>query len=420
MISTKVLLLILNVFILHGCSAFVVNKDLKGSGHSFACTSGDVTAHSAITWFRTNGKSAISVQYGKTPDLKQSKTLASVSTTKLTNFTTQIKLEGLEPKTNYFFRGLISGKKPGPICKFSTAPQADDMVDVLFAFGGDTRESHKPFRIMDSIRSMQPDFFLFLGDTIYADYEGGAYSLRGYWGKYRTNRDDLSSQKLFSDTSLYLIWDDHEVENNFDPSTSLLPAGRTAFFDYWPITRNPDDPNRLYRSFRWGKAVELFILDTRQYRNRKEGTILGAQQKEWFLKALSSSNALFKFIATSVPISIRRNKDKWGGFKADRDEVLTYINYHKIPGVIFLSADVHYAADVKIPDGEGLREFIVGPLATKINTKDRSHRKKFNFYYNDSYNYGLVRVNTQASPPYAEIEIRNTYNKIIYSTQIEP
>lgn len=272
---------------------------------------------------------------------------------------------------------------------------------------------------MDSIRAMQPEFFLFLGDTIYADYEGAAYSLQGYWEKYRINRNDLSSQKLFSNTSLYLIWDDHEVKNNFDPSTPLLPIGRTAFFDYWPITQDPDNPSRLYRSFRWGKAVELFILDTRQYRNYEKGTILGAQQMEWFLKALSSSNALFKFIATSVPISARGNQDKWGGFEVDRDEVLDHINYYKIPGVIFLSADVHFAADAEIPDGEELREFIVGPLATKMSTKDRSHYKKYNFYYNDSYNYGLVKVNTQANPPYAEIEIRDTKNNVIYSTKIE-
>jgi alkaline phosphatase D len=295
------------------------------------------------------------------------------------------------------------------------------MADVLFAFGGDTRETHKPFFIMDSIRAMRPDFFLFMGDTIYADHDGGVSSLRGYWGKYRTNRYDLSSQKLFSQTSLYLIWDDHEVENNYDQSTSLLPIGRTAFFDYWPITRYPDNPDRLYRSFRWGKAVELFILDVRQYRNIEEGTILGEEQKEWFLKALKSSNALFKFIATSVPISVQGSKDKWGGFVVDRDEVLAYINYYEIPGVIFLSADVHYAADADIRNGgNGLREIIVGPLAMTPSEKDRSHYKKFNFYYNDSYNYGLVKVNTKADPPYAEIEIRDTKNRLIYSTQFEP
>jgi alkaline phosphatase D len=414
----KVTLLILSVLFLQACA---VNKILEGTGHTFACTSGDVTAHSAITWFRTDGKNKVSVQYGTTPDFKNSTTLDPVDTSEKSDFTAKITLEDLTPKTIYYFRGLISGKKPGNTCKFSTAPQAEDLVNFRFAFGGDTRESHQPFSIMNSIRAMKPDFFLFLGDTIYGDYEGGASSVGGYWGKYRTNRNDLASQKLFSDTSLYLIWDDHEVKNNYDPAkTSLVPAGRAAFFDYWPITQDPANPKRLYRSFRWGKSAELFILDTRQYRDAAEGTILGKEQKEWFLKALSSSNALFKFIATSVPISNRGSNDKWGGFEVDREEVLTYINYHEIPGVVFLAADVHYAADANIPDGEGLREFIVGPLATNMTTKDRSHYKKFNFYYKDSYNYGLVKVNAQSKSPYAEIEIRNTNNKIIYSTKVYP
>ena len=320
-------------------------------------------------------------------------------------------------KTTYYYRGTVQGRNSGPICKFVTAPGPSELADLQFAFGADTRQSYQPFTIMDSIRFKKPDFFLFLGDTIYADREGAASHLPDFWAKYVTNRNDLPTQRLLSETSVYVTWDDHEVENNFDPATPLVPIGRRAFFDYWPIRQAPQNPDRIYRSFRWGKAVELFILDTRQYRDIEKGTILGRRQKDWFLKALSSSTALFKFVATSVPIS-SRHIDKWGGYPVDRAEVLGYISSENIPGVVFLTADVHYAAVSKIPGGPGLREFIVGPLATRINEKVKGTARRFEFFSNDSFNYGLVKVHAKASPPYAEIDILDESNKLLHRTRI--
>ena len=405
-------------FIIHGCSPVASIENLKGTGLSFSCAAGDVTAREVIVWLRTAGPGAVSVHYGKEPGLSKFSTTRPVKTTKKTDFTAKIKISGLEPKTTYYYRGAVMGKKSGPICKFVTAPRPDDPADVQFAFGADTRESYQPFTIMDSIRFKKPDFFLFLGDTIYADYEGAASHLPDFWAKYVTNRNDLPTQRLLSETSVYVTWDDHEVENNFDPATPLVPIGRRAFFDYWPIRQDPQHPDRLYRSFRWGKAMELFILDTRQYRDIDKGTILGRRQREWFLKALSSSTAFFKFIATSVPIS-SRHIDKWGGYPVDKAEVLGYISSKNIPGVVFLTADVHYAAVSKIPGGPGLKEFIVGPLATRINEKVKGTARRFEFFSNDSFNYGLVKVHANASPPYAEIDILDENNNLLYRTRIK-
>ena len=70
-------------------------------------------------------------------------------------------------------------------------------------------------------------------------------------------------------------------------------------------------------------------------------------------------------IATSVPFS-SPNSDKWGGFPGERDQVLQVIRDRRISGVIFLTADVHYAAVSKVPGGLGLKEFIAGPLAATM------------------------------------------------------
>lgn len=412
------LLCVCLLFIVHGCSPVAVIGNLKGTGLSFSCAAGDVTAREVIVWLRTAGPSAISVHYGKGPSLTRFSATRPVKTTDKTDFTAKINVSGLEPKTTYYYRGAVMGKKTGPICKFVTAPQPDDPADVQFAFGGDTRASYQPFSIMDSIRAMKPDFFLFLGDTIYADREGTAPRLPEFWAKYVDNRKDLPTQRLFSETSLYVTWDDHEVENNYDPATPLAPIGRRAFFDYWPVRQDPKEPDRLYRSFRWGKAVELFILDTRQYRDIDKETMLGERQIQWLLKALSSSTALFKFIATSVPIS-GRSVDKWGGYPSDQTKVLAHILTKRIRGVVFLTADKHYAAVSKIMGGIGIKEFIVGPLAARINEGARGTAKRFFFFSNESFSYGLVRVHANASPPDAEIDILDENNNLLHRTRIK-
>lgn len=393
-------------------------EELKDTGLSLGYAAGDITPTGALLWLRAESNRPVSIQYGKDPALKEFSSTGPVTPSGEHDFTAKLLLEGLEPGTTYYYRAMVPRKKPGPIARFVTAPRPEDLADVTFAFSGDTRESYKPFSIMDSIRKTKPDFFLHLGDTIYADKEGMASRLPQFWAKYRNNRDDPHTQRLFSETSLYVTWDDHEVSDNYNPANPLAPIGRRAFFEYWPVRQDSKEPERVYRSFRWGKAVELFILDTRQYRDLVEGTILGSDQKKWFLEALASSTAWFKFIGTSVPFS-SPNADKWGGFPADRDEVLKLIAQKKIGGVIFLTADVHYAAVSRVPGRLALKEIIVGPLGAQMNRSTGGTAKRFEFFSSEYFNYGLVKVNAKAGSPHAEIEILDQDNKVLHKTRFD-
>lgn len=129
-------------------------------------------------------------------------------------------------------------------------------------------------------------------------------------------------QRFLRTVPVYAIWDDHEVRDNFSgPFDPHMPAGRQAFREYWPIASPKEEPNRLYRSVRYGADLELFILDTRQYRSRNEDqdgpdkTMLGSTQLQWLLDGLHTSTATWKVIATSVPLSIVKGgvgNDGWG------------------------------------------------------------------------------------------------------------
>ncbi len=339
-----------------GCSPALTRTDTT-TGLSLCYVAGDVTPDGAMVWLRAEPNSQVFLQYSKEPS--------------------------------------------------------------LFCCSGDTRESYKPFTVMNAVRAQHPDFFLHLGDTIYADRGGTAHQLAEFWAKYRANRDDAATQLCFGETSTYVTWDDHEVADDYLPGNPLAPIGRRAFLDYWPIRRNLEEPERIYRSFRWGKALELFILDTRQYRDRKHGTMLGKSQKEWLFEGISRSEAIFKFIATSVPMA-GGGSDRWDGYPRERAEILGYIRGEKISGVIFLSADLHSAAITRIPKSSGLRDITAGPLAAPLNRITSGTASQYEFFLAENFNFAKITVDPKAGPVHALVEFIDQDNRLFYSTKIKP
>ncbi len=400
------------------CTLPVVDTPDPGTRLSLGYTAGDVTADGAMIWLRAAPDSAVSIQYGKDEALGQFTSTQTFKVSEGADWTALISLDGLEPKSTYYYRAAVEGRRAGPIARFVTAPRSDDPAKVSFCFSGDSRESYKPFTIMDAVRAQRPDFFLHLGDTIYADRGGTARRLEEFWGKYRANRDDAATQRCFLETSWYVVWDDHEVEDNFAPDHPLAPIGRRAFLDYWPIRQNPQEPERIYRSFRWGQACELFILDARQYRDRKRGTMLGKAQKQWLFDGLFASSALFKFVATPVPL-YGGGSDRWDGYPKERAELLRFIAANSIRGVVFLSADMHYAAVTKIPRPKGLKEITAGPLAAPMNVITNSAASRFEFFSNQTFNFAKITVDPKLDPTHALVEFFDEKNQLFHSTQIK-
>jgi len=399
------------------CASVEELKIFQSPGFVMGCAVGDVTADEAVVWSKTTEAMDVQVQY--TPDSvwKTVQESALVRTTKERDFTAHVTLSNLTPKTRYRYRSIVPGNYEGPVCEFVTAPASNDPVPVTFAIGGDTRHSFRPFSIFDSLRLSQPDFFVYLGDTIYADKEKGALELSDYWGKYRENRDEFA-QDLLASTSLMVMWDDHEVDNDFTMTHRRLPIGRQAFFDYWPIRLSTQDPYRLYRSFTWGKGVEVFLLDGRQYRNPETSTMLGSEQKQWLLHRLAASTATFKFIMSPVPFSDPR-EDKWGEYSEERDEILKAIQEKNISGVIFLAGDVHHAAVSRMPHDPSVREFIFGPLAAPMNYTISSREPRFEFFHEASQNYGKVTVHPEGPTPTVRVEWFDTTNTLLHRVDVE-
>jgi alkaline phosphatase D len=399
-----------------GCTPALIRPD-KDTGLSLGYVCGEVTNDSALVWLRAEPTSRVALHYGTEPGLSEFSSSQLVSADPDADSTAIIPLNKLTPSTRYYYRALVAGKKPGPIASFLTAPRPDDSVKVTFCFSGDTRETYKPFTVMGAIRAQRPDFFMHLGDTIYADINGAARHLPDFWAKYRTNREDPWMQGCFSETSVYVTWDDHEVVNDYWAGDPLAPIGRKAFLDYWPVRCPADQGERIYRSVRWGRAAEIFILDSRQYRNPAKNTMLGMGQREWLLDGLAGSSANFKFVATAVPMA-GGGRDRWDGYPKERHEILNFIKERKIRGVVFLSADMHYAAITKIPNSGGLRDITAGPIAAPVNRISNGTAARYEYFLAENFNFAKITIDPKIDPGKAMVEFIDQDNRVFHTATL--
>jgi alkaline phosphatase D len=364
-------------------------------------TVGEVSDRGAVVWIRGTSASPVSIIYAPAGGGEERR--AHVTLSLAADRTGKAALSGLVPGTKYRYRAAQGGASVEG--EFVTAPAPDSETPVRFAWSGDlgsrgycrrVTDGYPIFRVMARV---PVDFFLFVGDTVYADQvcdgpetvPGSGFvakTLPQYHAKHRYNRADPAVQEYFRQTSVFAIWDDHEVANDFSGSVEpRMPTGRQAFLDYFPIVPPREEPGRLYRRFRWGKFLEVFILDTRQYRSDNSDldgagkTMLGRAQRRWLVEGVSGSTALWKIVVTSVSLSVptgRKVRDSWSnanilgfpeeggtGFATERDAILRDLRIGGVKNLVFLAADLHHAELIRHrPATEwSFHEFIAGPLS---------------------------------------------------------
>ncbi len=431
-------------------------------GFKFGVSSGDVSSSSAILWARANkaGKAQLQVVqkggFGKCDPAKAKKKFVAKAQ-KGNDFTVQLKVNGLQAGRTYKYRWCMAGGKVSAVGHFDTAPTPGQAKTIRFSVTGDQDAAPLPgtstpywndFGVWRQIKQEENNFNVMMGDTIYSDSEvpgvggvaGTAITVPQKWAKYRMNLGQKPWADVRGATSYYAHWDDHEFINDFARSENVFPEeggnvvydgeqlyknGVKAFRNYNPITYS--DKNGIYRTFRWGKNLQLFFLDERSFRSARADysgacdnpagsgnpdlaptapetnralfgtlapqlllppppaciaaiddpsrTMLGRHQREVFEQAIKSSTATFKVIVNEVPIQqfYALPYDRWEGYAHERTELLTFLK-ENVKNAVFLTTDVHanMVNDARLqtlgpggPVNSGITEVTTGPVATK-------------------------------------------------------
>jgi alkaline phosphatase D len=238
-------------------------------------------------------------------------------------------------------------------------------------------------------------FFLHAGDQLYADHpthdprDPPAVLLPQYHHKYAQAWSNPGHRALHAAVGMYSTWDDHEVANNWHPDRTdpvRQAFGVQAFFDHQAVRRDPLATSRLYRSFRWGRTLEVFVLDGRSERTLSPRRFLSSDQRDWLVDGLRRSPAMFKLILNSAPIgrfpaavdAVRTPDDRWESYADDRAAVLAA--GQRAGGVWWLSGDFHVGAVGRLEMRSGvnrMREVLMGAggqgsiAASRVRTMDR-------------------------------------------------
>ena len=320
--------------------------------------SGDVTAHDAVIWARSDRPARMLVDVSRRPDLRDARRIPGPVLTPETDLTGKTFLRGLPSGEELHYRVILADTdrpsvRSEPVTgRLRTAPRV--RADVRFVWSGDLagqgwgiNTELGGYRIFKAMAARDPHFFLCSGDLVYADGplsetvalpDGRTWrnlvtpektkvaeTLAEYRGQFRYNLHDANLRAFNARVPMIYQWDDHEVTNNWYPGEILdLPAytekrvgvlaarARRAMFEYTPTAVRAPKGGRLYRRLSYGPLLDVFVLDMRTYKDangpndsptQRKG-VLGAEQLAWLKSELRRSKATWKVMAADLPIGL--------------------------------------------------------------------------------------------------------------------
>jgi alkaline phosphatase D len=400
---------------------------------------GDAGNGRAIVWSRSDRAARMFVECSTTETFADVREVRGPAALDGSDFTARVVLDNLPAGQRVFYRVRFQDLSDlrawsDPVAgSFSTAPSSASR-DVTLAWSADTVgqgwgiHPDLGLPLYNTMLQVRPDVFIHCGDTIYADQpvaaevklddgtvwrnlvspakSKAAESLDEYRGNYKYNLQDAHMRRFNADVAQVVLWDDHEVRDNWYPtrdltgddryqtkSTALLAArARQAFFEFNPLPMNADDLERVYRAVPCGPLADIFALDLRSYRGPNstnlqrdlsdDSRVMGAQQVEWLEAQLASSRAVWKVIANDMPIGlVVRDGPSHFEAVANADDgpprgreleiagILRFIRDRRIRNVVWITGDVHYCAAhhydparARFTEFDPFWEFVAGPL----------------------------------------------------------
>ena len=382
----------------------------RGGRFSEGVMSGEPTPSAITLWSRLHdvgGSVTAELEVARDREFRRVVARKQVATSGSKGHALKARVTGLKAHEQYYYR-FSTRTTDGPVGRFRTALPADSRQPVHFAFWSCQDFTHGFYNAHDLLAAEDLDFVVCLGDYIYAETEEtgatavradrigstgpdgtrAAITLDDYRAKYRLYRTDPALRRVHARFPTVMLWDDHEVQDNYaggEPDGGLPPqlrytqarkrAAYKAFFESVPYS--PPVGDRIYRTLKFGRTVDLIVMDQRQYRANQPcndaiapacpelgqpRAFLGAPQMGFVQNALLSSKAAWKVLANEVmvmPVKLPNNVfaqfDSWQGYPVEREQLLGFIQSRGIKDVVFATGDIHtfIAGDVRTLGGAG-------------------------------------------------------------------
>ena len=308
-----------------------------------------------------------------------------------------VQVQGLAADREYWYR-FTAGDTRSPVARTRTMPAAQARVSALhLAVASCQHYEHGHFAAYRHIANDAPDVVVHVGDYI---YEGAptanrvrqhsgrlCRSLDDYRQRYAQYKLDPALQAAHAVAPWLLMWDDHEVANDYsgsdsgraeDTATFLLrrAAAYQAYFEHQPLppTAAPRAGEmQLHARRRIGRLATIHLLDQRQYRSPQacpqpgrsggnrlgdecaarldpQRTMLGAAQEQWLAQGLKDEPSRWTLLAQGTVFSHVDEQtgpgssywsDGWTGYPAARQRVIDSLLQARSENPVILSGDLH-------------------------------------------------------------------------------
>ena len=297
------------------------------------------------------------------------------------------------------------------------------------AFGSCAKQ-YKPQPILKRVVEKQPDFFIYLGDNIYAD----TYDMDVMRNKYQQLADKPEFQSLREHVTVLSTWDDHDYgANDSGKEYPKKAESRDIFLDFWHVPAG--SPRRKHPGIygvhefeQDGKRLQIIILDTRYHRDplkrrdknqpadspwkndyqpdpNPEKSFLGTEQWEW-LEQQFKKPADLRIVCSSIQFAHEYNGwESWTNFPAEQQRMLDFIHTTQANGVIFISGDVHWAEFSKREPENG---YPIYDVTASGLTEDWPNVEPNKYRVGEVYrenHFGLIDIDWGADPPSVTLQI---------------
>ena len=416
-------------------------QDLINSGPMV----GYSTMQEVLLWVQTEERANVHFEYYEIDNPKVKFRTNKIETEKKNGYVAKLIADQVIPGKKYKYEVYINNYKieRNYAMEFQTQELwkwRTDPPDVKFIVGSCSYINEpkfdrpgKPygsnFEIFKSINKKNPDFMLWLGDNTYLR-EPDWNSRTGFIKRYSHTRAFPELQPLLASTHHYATWDDHDYgPNNSDGSFWLKETASEIFKLFWG---NPNydvtGKGGITGFFQWSD-LDFFLLDNRYHRtanNNLTGNrqMLGKDQIDWLINALSFSQASFKFVAVGGQvISNGAVYENYATYPDERKYLLDKIREAKIEGVIFLDGDRHHTILSKMQETKNvypLYDLTCSSLTAGVNNDNEPYNSfKLEETFVNVNNFGMLNVTGPTNDRELTIQIFDKDGKELWIKSIK-
>ena len=297
------------------------------------------------------------------------------------DFTAKLPFRDLKPGTQYQVLWEARSDARGAIAStttdFTTAPDEENsqpiqLVTSTCQYFWSHDDAERGFSTYDSMARLNPDFFVQTGDYVYYDKPGPlAKNLEKARHKWHAMDAWPALKEFYHKVPVYMLKDDHDLlDDDADPASPAY--GDLTFEEGLSVWReNVPLADKPYRTFRWGKDLQIWLTEGREYRTPNKTadnpgkTIWGEEQKKWFQQTVEASDATFKILFSPTPIVGPDREKKTdnhanAAFQTEGAWLRGYLARQK--NMYVVNGDRHWQY-VSVDAETGLMEFGSGPVS---------------------------------------------------------